>query len=103
VLLASVAWFPFSIRHGAPFRAFLGSSASIACAIGLSALSLFPRLVPSSTDLGYSLTVRNASSSQTTLAAMLVIAAIGMPLVILYTVVIHRVFRGRVVLDEDSY
>jgi cytochrome d ubiquinol oxidase subunit II len=34
---------------------------------------------------------------------MLVIALIGMPLVIGYTVFICRVFKGRVVLDESSY
>jgi cytochrome d ubiquinol oxidase subunit II len=34
---------------------------------------------------------------------MLIIALIGMPLVILYTAYIYRVFRGKVVLTEESY
>ena len=34
---------------------------------------------------------------------MLIIALIGMPIVIVYSVLIHRVFRGKVVLEEDSY
>jgi cytochrome d ubiquinol oxidase subunit II len=71
--------------------------------IGLSALGLFPRLVPSLGDLKYSLTAYNASSSETTLTTMLVIALIGMPLVIAYTIFIYRAFRGKVTITPDSY
>ena len=34
---------------------------------------------------------------------MLIIAAIGMPLVITYTSSIYWIFRGKVKLDETSY
>jgi cytochrome d ubiquinol oxidase subunit II len=34
---------------------------------------------------------------------MLIIALIGMPLVVAYTIVIHRVFRGKVRITGDSY
>jgi len=34
---------------------------------------------------------------------MLVIALIGMPIVIGYTIFVYRVFKGKVVLGEDSY
>ena len=34
---------------------------------------------------------------------MLVIALIGMPLVIVYTAVIYRAFKGKVMLTEESY
>jgi cytochrome bd-type quinol oxidase subunit 2 len=34
---------------------------------------------------------------------MLVIALLGMPLVVGYTVFIYRAFRGPVVLDDVSY
>ena len=89
---------------GAKFgRAFVASCVSIACMMGISALGLFPRFVPSSIDLEYSLTAYNASSSPMTLTTMLIIAGIGMPLVIGYSIVIHRVFRGKVVLTPDSY
>ena len=103
LLLAAALYIPVaakSQRHG---RALIASSVMIACMIGVSALSLFPRLVPSLTDLRYSLTVTNASSSQTTLSTMFVIALIGMPLVILYTVVIYRVFKGKVIITGESY
>jgi cytochrome bd ubiquinol oxidase subunit II len=84
-------------------KAFIASSTLIACMIGLSALSLFPRLVPSLTDQVYSLTAYNASSSPTTLWTMLVIALIGMPLVIAYTVFIYRAFKGKVSITPESY
>jgi cytochrome d ubiquinol oxidase subunit II len=87
-------------RYG---RAFLASSTTIVCMMGISAVGLFPRLVPSSIDLSYSLTAYNASSSPATLSTMLVMALIGMPLVLAYTIFIYRVFKGKVVVTPDSY
>lgn len=103
LLLASLLSIPPFLKAARHFRAFLASSLSMTCMIGLSAVSLYPRLVPSSIDLAYSLTITNASSSQTTLATMLIIALIGMPLVIGYTIFIYRAFKGKVVLTSDSY
>ncbi len=88
-------------RHG---LAFVASSASVALMVGLAAAGLYPFLVPArpfSDSAG--LTAYNASSSPYTLGAMLVVALLGMPLVIAYTIFIHRVFRGKVVLSRDSY
>ena len=34
---------------------------------------------------------------------MLVITLLGMPLVVGYTIYIYRVFKGKVILTEDSY
>ena len=67
------------------------------------AISLFPRLVPSLTDLNNSLTIYNASSTERTLFTMLIIALIGMPFVIGYTIFIYRAFKGKVRLGEESY
>jgi cytochrome bd ubiquinol oxidase subunit II len=103
LLLGSAMTTPVFLKSLRYFRAFLASSGLIAAMIGLSALSLFPRLVPSSIDLQYSLTVYNASSSPATLTAMLIIALLGMPLVIGYTVFIYRVFKGKVEITPDSY
>ena len=103
LLLGSVIALPVLLKAKRFFLAFLASSAMIASMIGLSAVSLFPRLVPSVTDLAYSLTIRNASSTPATLTVMLVIALIGMPIVIGYTFFIYRVFKGKVELTEASY
>jgi len=103
LLLGAIIYVPIANRVGKFLRAFLASSATIAAMIGLTAVSLFPRMVPSSLDLASSLTIYNASSTPRTLTVMLVIALIGMPLVIAYTAWIYKIFKGKVVITEESY
>ena len=103
LLLAAVVYVPVATKAKRFFRAFLSSSVVIASTIGLAAISMFPRLVPSSINLDYSLTIYNASSTRLTLQVMLVIALIGMPLVIAYTFWVYRVFKGKTVLTQESY
>lgn len=91
----------------ARFRRFgaaqAASSLAIASMIGLAGATLFPRLVPSSTNLAYSLTAENASSTPGTLWAMLIIALVGMPLVLAYTAWVHWLFRGKVEVSDEGY
>jgi len=103
LLFGSVLYVPVAMKGEKYFRAFVASSTLITSVIGLAAVSLFPRLVPSNINLAYSLTIYNASSTPGTLSAMLIIALIGMPIVIGYTIFIYRVFRGKVVLSKESY
>lgn len=103
VLLASAFTIPVMVKAEKFGWAFLASSVTIGCMIGLVAISLYDRMVPSSIDLANSLTIYNACSTQRTLFTMLIIAIIGMLFVIGYTIIIYRVFRGKVVLDEHSY
>ena len=103
LLLGSLLTLPLHLKPGKTLAAMLTSSVAIVSTIGVAATSLYPYLVPSSIDAAYSLTVAGASSTQRTLWTMLVIALIGMPIVIAYTIVIYRVFKGKVKLDEYSY
>jgi cytochrome d ubiquinol oxidase subunit II len=103
LMLAAIIYLPVTLKSEKFSRAFFTSSLIIACMMGLMAVSLFPRLVPSVTDLAYSLTIYNASSTGRTLFTMLIIALIGMPFVIGYTIFIYRVFKGKVRIDEHSY
>jgi cytochrome d ubiquinol oxidase subunit II len=103
LLVMALMAIPSFLAGGKFGRAFIASSATIGLMMGVSVIGLFPRLVPSSIDLEYSLTAYNASSSPTTLESMLIIALIGMPLVIAYTIVIYRVFKGKVMITPDSY
>ena len=57
---------------------------------------LYPRVMVSSTDFANSLTVANASSAHYTLAVMTVVAAIFVPLILLYQGWTYHVFRARV-------
>lgn len=101
--LLAVANIPREMAHGRDLRAFLSSCAAIAALLALFGLGIFPNLVPSAPAVERSLTVYTAASSPMTLAIMLGIAALGMPLVLAYTVGIYWLFRGKVRLDASSY
>jgi len=81
---------------GEDLKAFLASCASIALVMLSVVAVLFPNLVIATNDPALSLTIFNASSSLRTLSVMLVIALLGMPVVIGYTIFIHRIFKGKV-------
>lgn len=75
--------------------AFGGSSASALGIIATVGLSMFPFILPSSIDPQSSLTVWNASSSHLTLFIMLVVTAIFLPLILIYTAWVYKVLWGR--------
>jgi cytochrome d ubiquinol oxidase subunit II len=83
--------------------AFLMSSLSFLCLWGIAGSIHFPNLVKASNDPSLSLTVTNSSSSMLTLKVMLIVAVMGMPLVIAYTIYLYKVFRGKPELDEGIY
>ncbi|MFH2036740.1 MAG: cytochrome d ubiquinol oxidase subunit II [Candidatus Zixiibacteriota bacterium] len=103
VLLVAIAVIPVMLKAKKYFISFLGSSAVILTIIGMTAVNMFPRMVPSSIDLAYSLTIYNASSTPRTLETMLYIALIGMPIVLVYTFFVYRIFKGKTVINEQSY
>ena len=102
-ILGGLIYFPIAIKAEQFGRAFVSSSAAIISMIILVGQSLYPNLVPAINDPALSLSIANASSTPHTLITMLIIAAIGVPIVLAYTIFIYRVFRGKVVLSEDSY
>jgi cytochrome d ubiquinol oxidase subunit II len=57
----------------------------------------------STIDSKYNIDIYNAASSQKSLKIMLIMVAIGAPLVLSYTIFVYRTFRGKVKLDEHSY
>jgi cytochrome d ubiquinol oxidase subunit II len=83
--------------------ALMFSGLTIVAMMGLAAVGLYPNLAPSLLGDAFSLNIYNAASTPRTLTAMLVIALVGMPIVLLYTAFIYRAFRGKVVLGTDSY
>lgn len=79
---------------------FAGSSAANVGIIGSVGASMFPFILPSSIDPQSSLTVWNASSSHLTLFVMLLVTAVFLPLVLLYTAWAYKVMFGRVSEEE---
>ncbi len=59
-------------------------------------VDLFPQVMPSSTNPAFDLTIANTSSSDYTLTVMTVVAAILVPVVLLYQSWTYWVFRKRV-------
>jgi len=86
-----------------PGRAFLSSGAAILALVGLFGIALWPNLVTASNEPANSLSVYRAASSERTLGNMLIIACIGIPLVLAYTLVVYWTFRRRVDPGPQGY
>jgi cytochrome d ubiquinol oxidase subunit II len=97
VLSAVLLW--FALRRQKDLKAFLWSSISFLSLWGIAGSIHYPNLVRAGNDPALSLTIHNASSSELTLRVMLIIALIGMPFVIGYTIYLYRIFRGKVDLE----
>ena len=103
VNMLAIANIPREFHHNRDWLAFLSSCVAIITLMLLFGLNLFPNLVYSLPNPENSLNIYNAASSQKTLGIMLIIACIGVPIVIAYTVCIYWIFRGKVKLDRMSY
>jgi cytochrome d ubiquinol oxidase subunit II len=101
--MLAIANIPREIHHSHDMRGFLSSSASIAALLALFGIGMNPDIIFSSPDAANSLTIYTAASSSKTLEIMLIIAALGVPLVLAYTASIYWIFRGKVKLDSSSY
>ncbi len=95
-IAATVAAWVFGQRK-ADRQAFYGTSLGGIALVGIWAASIFPELVPAlAGSAGESLTIANSASSDLTLTVMLIIAAIGVPLVLFYFFLIYRTYKGRI-------
>ncbi len=63
---------------------------------------MFPRVMISSTNPDWSLTIYNASSSQYTLGVMSIVALIFVPIVVAYQVRSYTIFRRRISVAKES-
>jgi cytochrome bd ubiquinol oxidase subunit II len=103
VNMFAIANIPREFHHNRDWLAFLSSCMAIITLMLLFGLNLYPNMVYSLPNPENSLNIYNAASSHKTLGIMLVIACIGVPIVIAYTVCIYWIFRGKVKLDRMSY
>jgi cytochrome d ubiquinol oxidase subunit II len=89
-----------SMRVRLEVTTLLFSKLSIFGIISTVGVSMFPFILPSSLDPRSSLTVWDASSSHLTLFIMLVVTAIFLPIIFLYTAWVYKVLWGKV--DEKA-
>ena len=101
--LLSIANIPRLVSKRRFKGAFIFSSLTISFLLILVAIELYPTLLLSTVNAAHSITVYNAASSDKSLGMMLIFVAIGVPLVLTYTVIVYRTFWGKVEMDEMSY
>ncbi len=80
--------------------AFVFSSLAIAGIILTAGFSMFPFVMPSSTNPVSSLTLWDAASSQKTMGIMFIVTIIFLPLIMIYTSWVFRVLRGKVTVQS---
>lgn len=80
--------------------AFVFSSLTLACVILTAGVAMFPFVMPSSTMLNASLTMWDATSSQLTLNVMTFVAAVFVPIVLIYTIWCYWKMFGRITKEH---
>ncbi|MFB7913728.1 cytochrome d ubiquinol oxidase subunit II [Streptomyces sp. NPDC056061] len=96
VAVASLVAAIGAIAAGREGWSFAFSGVTIAAAVAMLFLTLFPNVMPSSLNDAWNLTVTNASSSPYTLKIMTWCAGIATPIVLLYQGWTYWVFRKRI-------
>lgn len=99
VALLTVGYFNKVGKFGS---AFIGGSLAIVFATVMVFAGLFPRILISSLDPAYSLTIQNASASPLTLQTMTIVTVIFLPIVLVYLGWTYYIFRKRVATDVKT-
>ncbi len=101
VLAVAALWAAVALtRRSAAGAAFAATAAGIALLFTSLFADLFPNAMVSSTNAAFDLTLSAASSSDYTLTVMTVVAALLVPLVLLYQGWTYWVFRHRIGADD---
>ncbi len=85
-----------SARAAREGRAFIGFAAFAVLGVASIFGAVYPVVLPSTLSKAFDLTITNASSAPYTLGVMSVVAAFGLPLVIVYQSWSYWVFRKRI-------
>jgi cytochrome d ubiquinol oxidase subunit II len=94
---------PRQNHKGTEFAAFLSSCGAMILLMTLFGMTVYPHMVLSMPNPEHSLTIYNAASTEKTHFIMLIMAIIGIPVVLAYTVSVYYIFRGKVKLTPHSY
>ena len=102
--MLAIANIPREIQRGNDGWAFISSCANIIFLMMLYGIGTYPNVVRAINDpTGLSLTIYNSASSEKTLEILHIIAIIGLPMVIAYTIAVYWIFKGKVKLESTSY
>jgi cytochrome bd ubiquinol oxidase subunit II len=103
IVLLSLFGILFFSRKSADRSAFVCSSAYLTVMLVGAAIALYPRLLPSTTDASYDITIEKALSGPHTLHVGLIWWSFGMLCAFTYFVIVYRMFRGKVSLEGGGY
>ncbi len=102
-IAAGLIWGYMSRSADRSTAAFRSSTVVIVALMLTAALTVFPNLLPSTINPQYSLNIYNAASSPHALRVSLIANGFGMIAVVIYHTYVHRVFHGKVRLDQGHY
>ncbi len=97
IAVIAAAW---AAREKAEGWAFTGAAVGIAGAVGALFSELYPRVLISSTNTAYNLTIANTASPPYTLRVMTVVAVVFFPIVLVYQAWAYHVFRRRLTVPR---
>jgi len=100
VTLLGLAEIFFSLKNNNDHALFWKSSVSFLGLWLAAGAAHFPNLIKAINSPSLSITIFNGSTSLYTLKIMSIIALIGMPIVIGYTIFVYRVFKGKATADH---
>jgi cytochrome d ubiquinol oxidase subunit II len=103
VVVVSIVTMRMFVMKGQFGAAFLSSAAYIAAMLGGAAFSIYPLLLPATTNPAFSLTIYNARTGAYSLSVGLIWWSLGIALAIVYFVFVYRSFAGKVRLDQEGY
>jgi cytochrome d ubiquinol oxidase subunit II len=99
ITLLSVGYFIWNKNY---MWGFIIQSLTMVLLTAIAFLGLFPRVLISSSNPEWSLTIYNASSSPYTLQVMSIVALIFIPIVLAYTAWTYWIFRKRITADPQK-
>lgn len=99
VMLLLAGWYAKSGKDG---LAFIMSSLTIVFVTIMVFAGLFPRILISSLDPAFTLNIYNASASPYALNVMTIVAAIFVPIMLVYQIWTYKVFAGRIKADPET-
>jgi cytochrome bd ubiquinol oxidase subunit II len=100
--VAGLAGMVYFDLRGRDRGAFLSSGAYIVGMLTSTVFGVYPNVLPA-VDPANSLTIQNASASTYSMTVGLVWWSIGIVLAAVYFIVIYRLFRGKVRLEDEGY
>jgi cytochrome d ubiquinol oxidase subunit II len=100
--LAAILLVGFFLRRKQEMWAFVMTSLAIATSLITLFMIMFPRVMISSLNPTWSLTIYNAASSERTLTVMTIVALVFVPIVLIYQGWSYWIFRKRITADPQQ-